>query len=92
MKYVIAGLVLLLMILHHDTWNWHRHEPLIFGVIPIGLAHHVGISLAAGLVWLLAVLFVWPREVDQIEAEAKGQTPTGTADNATAPPRTADHS
>lgn len=70
MRVVVYGIVVVLMILHHDVWNWHRYEPLVFGVIPIGLAHHVGISLAAGVVWFLAVNFAWPRDVEQIEREA----------------------
>lgn len=81
MKYVIGLLVIVLMILHHDTWNWHRHEPMVFGVIPIGLAHHVGISIASGVVWLLAVLFAWPKEIDQIEAEARQTRPIAEADH-----------
>lgn len=70
MKYFIGFLVVLLMVLHHDVWNWNRIEPLWFGVIPVGLAHHVGISLAAGVVWFLAVMLCWPRNVDALERAA----------------------
>ena len=70
MRFVVYGIVIVLMILHHDVWNWNRYEPLVFGVIPIGLAHHVGISLAAGVVWFLAVNFAWPSDVERIEREA----------------------
>ncbi|MGE3182492.1 MAG: DUF3311 domain-containing protein [Phycisphaerae bacterium] len=67
MKAIVALLLVLLMVLHHDVWNWKTHEPLIFGFVPIGLAWHMGISLGAGLVWFLAVKFCWPQDVDDIE-------------------------
>lgn len=67
MKTFVYILVAVLLIAHHDFWNWHRAEPLVLGFIPIGLAYHAGISLAAGLVWFLATRFCWPHEVDEIE-------------------------
>lgn len=68
MKYVIYALLLLLIVLHQDFWNWHRHEPLIFGFIPVGLAHHVGISLAAAVVAGLTVKYCWPSHLDAAES------------------------
>ena len=67
MRYLVYGIVVLLMVLHHDYWNWHTHEPLLFGFVPIGLAWHMGISIGAGLVWALAVAFAWPRDVDVLD-------------------------
>jgi len=56
---VIAGLVLLLLILHQDNWFW-TDGTLIFGFVPIGLVWHVGISIAAACTWLLATKIAWP--------------------------------
>ncbi|MBW7907128.1 MAG: DUF3311 domain-containing protein [Phycisphaerae bacterium] len=64
MRYVVAALIALLVVLHQDFWNWHTYEPLILGFIPVGLAWHVGISLAAGLVAFLAVRYCWPEDLD----------------------------
>ncbi|MAE75936.1 MAG: hypothetical protein CMJ85_03585 [Planctomycetes bacterium] len=50
-------------------WWWGEAEPLVFGFIPIGLAWHVLISLAAGAVWWLASRFCWPADLDQLDAE-----------------------
>ena len=36
----------------------------MFGFLPIGLAYHALFSLAAGLVWYLAVRFAWPAELE----------------------------
>jgi len=62
MKYVIWGLVLLLIILHQDLWFWNDSR-LVFGFMPIGLVYHAGISVAAAATWLLATIYVWPVDV-----------------------------
>lgn len=64
MKKFIYGLILLLGVLHQDFWNWHTHKPMLFGFIPVGLAWHAGISIAAGVVAWLAVRHCWPDDVD----------------------------
>jgi len=64
MKKLVYVCIVALAVLHHDFYWWHSHEPLLFGFVPIGLAHHVGISIGAGLVGLLAVKYCWPQDVD----------------------------
>ncbi len=58
MQKLVWALVLLLVILHQDNWNW-TNDTLVFGFLPIGLAYHMGISIAASIVWFLAVKFCW---------------------------------
>ena len=53
MRALVVILLILLIILHQDFWWWDDADPLIFGFIPIGLAWHVGISIAAGVVWFM---------------------------------------
>ncbi len=67
MKNFVFGLVILLMILHQDFWWWDDHETVVLGFIPIGLAYHACISVAAGVVWALAVKFCWPEHVDELD-------------------------
>lgn len=57
-------LILILIVLHQDVWLWEKTD-LVGGIIPIGLAYHIGISLAATLLWLAVVLFSWPKELDE---------------------------
>ena len=76
MKYVIWGLVVLLLVLHQDNFLWDR-PTLVFGFMPVGLLYHAGISLAAGIVWYSATRFCWPHEVDQasaVEGERRPQS------------------
>lgn len=63
MKTVVWGLVLLLVVIHQDVWFWND-DRLVFGFLPITLAYHAGISLAAGFVWFLAIHFAWPSGLD----------------------------
>lgn len=83
MRTLVIGLILLLAVLHHDWWWWDAKEPLVLGFMPIGLAWHAGISLAAGLVGLLAVSFCWPGHLDEedgeaVQAPAEEDAPTTT--------------
>ena len=62
MKYAIWLLIALLILLHHDFWFWNSSE-LIGGFLPIGMAYHIGISVAAAALWYLATIFAWPDDV-----------------------------
>lgn len=56
-------------LLHQDFWNWRKAEPLLFGVLPIGLAYHVGYSLLAALMMAVLVKFAWPKHLELVEEE-----------------------
>ena len=64
MSQLVWALILLLLVLHQDNWFWSDGR-LVFGFIPIGLFYHACISLAAGVVWLLAVKWAWPDGLDE---------------------------
>ena len=64
----IGILVLLLLILHQDNWNWDSRT-LVFGFMPIGLFYHACISLAASITWALATKFAWPQDLPEEEGK-----------------------
>ena len=72
MKYVVWGLVALLVVLHQDNWNWNDGT-LVWGWMPETLLYHAGISFAAAFTWFLATLFAWP--VDEELAAAVAAAP-----------------
>lgn len=56
-------LILGLVVLHQDFWFWND-ATVVGGLMPIGLVYHACLSVAASLVWLIAVRFAWPKDVD----------------------------
>ena len=64
MKYIIWGLVLLLVILHQDNWNW-EDESLVFGFMPLTLLYHASLSIAASITWWLATKYAWPEGLEE---------------------------
>lgn len=68
---IIAGLVVLLLILHQDNWFW-TDDTLVFGFMPIGLFWHACISIGASLTWALATVIAWP--LDDAEAVTSAAT------------------
>lgn len=84
MKFFIFALVALLIVVHQDEWFWDD-PTLVAGFLPVGLFYHACISLAAGLVWFMATLFIWPRD-EEILASIDGTSarPDGDAKQADA--------
>ena len=52
-KYILAG-VLLLLVLHHDFWNWN--STVLYLGIPAGLVFHLLICVSASVLFTLLVL------------------------------------
>ena len=72
MKGLIWGMVVLLLILHQDNWNWENSE-LHFGFLPTGLLYHACLSVACGVVWFLATRFAWPEGLENEAASDQEQ-------------------
>ncbi len=56
--------VIVLTILRQDLWFWNDPS-LVFGILPVGLAWQVGISIAAAILWMLATKIAWPADESQ---------------------------
>lgn len=65
MSKLVVALILALCVLHHDLWWWDSATPVVFGFMPIGLAWHTGISVAAAFAWWLAVKYCWPSHLEE---------------------------
>ena len=51
-------------LLHQDFWFWNTARPLVFRILPIGLAYHAAYCLlAAALMWVLTKT-AWPEHLD----------------------------
>ncbi|MEO2034685.1 MAG: DUF3311 domain-containing protein [Planctomycetaceae bacterium] len=71
-KQVIWLLILLLVILHQDFWL-RSDGRLLMGFLPIGLAYHIGLTIAAAVTWWLATILIWPAAEDVVDdTDAEG--------------------
>ncbi len=80
MKRIVYTLIILLAVAHQDFWWWNDAETMVCGFMPVGLAYHAGVSVAAGLLWALAVRYCWPQGVDLVDATPTD--PSGAAGSA----------
>lgn len=59
---LLAAIVAAIYLLHQDFFFWRTAQPIVFGVLPAGLAYHVVYSIvAAGVMWVL-VRQAWPED------------------------------
>ncbi|MDB4614635.1 hypothetical protein OAH18_02990 [bacterium] len=65
MKPLFCILVLMLLVLHQDYWQWDRSD-LLFGFLPYALAYHMVVSVVTAVFWIVAVKFFWPADVDDV--------------------------
>ncbi len=61
---VLIAAIAALYLLHQDAWFWRAARPLLYGILPVGLAYHAAYCLAAAaLMWLLTRV-AWPAHLD----------------------------
>ena len=78
MKRIVFWIALVaLIILHHDFWFWNDSH-LLMGFLPIGLAYHVLISLAAAGLWAWAAFDVLAEYLSDEEPPDPATTNEGT--------------
>lgn len=70
MRPLIWTLLILLTIAHQDFWWRADHRTLVVGFLPVSLAYHIGISIAASILWGLACAYCWPCGVDVEDKDA----------------------
>jgi len=75
MKYLVPCLIVALIVLHQDYWQWHD-QTLDFGFLPRALTYHASLSVLAAIVWWMAVQWCWPEE-GEVEAAASGTEDAG---------------
>ena len=61
---LLTALVAALYVLHQDVWLWREARPLVFGVLPIGLAYHAVYSIVVACVMALLVRYAWPAHLE----------------------------
>jgi hypothetical protein len=77
-KALLILMVLAVYVLHQDFWNWRRIEPLVFGLLPAGLAYHIGYSILASIMMAILVRCAWPSHLEKA-GDHQGSTPKKSA-------------
>ncbi len=67
---VTALALLVFFALHQDLWFWREARPLVFGVLPLGLAYHAGYTLAVSAIMAILVRRAWPSHLEGAAAGA----------------------
>jgi hypothetical protein len=68
---LLATAVAALYALHQDVWLWREARPLVFGVLPPGLAYHAAYTVACALLLGALVRFAWPAHLEDVRREER---------------------
>jgi hypothetical protein len=66
---LLALALLAFFALHQDVWFWREARPLVFGVLPVGLAYHAAYTLSVSALMAVLVRRYWPAHLDADQAE-----------------------
>lgn len=69
MKWFLAVLTVVLLVIHQDLWLWDKVNPLLGGFLPVGLWYHALYCGAASLLMALFVSAAWPTHLENAEPE-----------------------
>jgi hypothetical protein len=74
--FLLTLFVLAVYVLHQDSWNWTKAEPLVFGFLPVGLAYHAGYSILCTIAMALLVKFAWPKHLENVQPQDSDRKPS----------------
>ena len=61
---LLAIALLAFFALHQDVWFWRDARPLVFGILPVGLAYHAAYTLAVSALMAVLVRRYWPSHLE----------------------------
>ena len=66
---MLAIALLAFFALHQDVWFWREARPLVFGILPVGLAYHAAYTLAVSALMAVLVRRHWPSHLEERPGE-----------------------
>ncbi|HZS10039.1 MAG TPA: hypothetical protein VFD58_34745 [Blastocatellia bacterium] len=72
-RLLLVLLVIVLYVLHQDTWFWRTAQPFVFGFLPVGLFYHVCFTLAVCVLMWLLVRHAWPSHLEEEIEHSKAE-------------------
>jgi hypothetical protein len=70
LRIILVLLVLGFYALHQDIWFWRTAQPVVFGVLPVGLFYHAAYTAAISLLMWVLVRVAWPGHLDDDDETA----------------------
>jgi hypothetical protein len=64
LRIILVVLVFGFYALHQDIWFWRTAQPVVFGVLPVGLFYHAAYTAAISLLMWGLVKLAWPGHLD----------------------------
>lgn len=86
LRIILVLLVLGFYALHQDIWFWRTAQPVVFGVLPVGLFYHAAYTAAISLLMWLLVRLAWPGHLDDDDTDAVGVRSDAGPSGRKAPP------
>ena len=71
LRILLILLVLGFYAVHQDIWFWRTAQPVVFGVLPIGLFYHAAYTAAISLLMWGLVRVAWPGHLDDDEPSGR---------------------
>lgn len=72
LRIILVLTVLGFYALHQDIWFWRTAQPVVFGVLPVGLFYHAAYTAAISLLMWVLVRLAWPGHLDDDDTDAVG--------------------
>jgi len=74
---LLTLVVIAMVVLHQDFWNWKTAEPLAFGFLPIGLTYHALYSVGCAVLMWVLVRLAWPKHLETLEEHGAAEKNEG---------------
>jgi hypothetical protein len=84
-RVLLSITIAVVYLLHQDVWFWRAARPLVFGILPVGLAYHAAYCLGAVVLMWVVTAIAWPADLD---VDARSGAGDGRAGARRTPPFT----
>lgn len=71
----LVALLVVVLVLRNDLWNWFTPRPLLFGFLPVGLWWQGLVSLLASILMWLMVRLAWPAHLETLAEHRASSAP-----------------
>jgi hypothetical protein len=74
-RLLLVSCIVALYLLHQDFWLWREARPLVFGLLPVGLAYHAAYCVAVTVLMWTLTRVAWPSHLEESVRETTRDGP-----------------